>query len=419
MDGHCSHYTADFLQHARDNNIHILCYPSHSTHVYQGLDVAVFAPLKRHYQNELRDFERKGGGRVTKEIFMLLYSNAHAKAFVSENIRIAWAKTGVIPLNPNAIKMAIFKMSLETTVQPGTMPLRLIPSTPVRLITQLLTTARKSASSGTSESGSNGSQADNTEGNDALEGLRKSNVGFLLSDEDLTAESRAQLPKLSFNILSPGRAANIEAIRNITPITENERLLRNTMGAMVDKIELQGKHINTLEATMVLHKTYVDKLQAQLNRREKKSKARVRLLGDGLPVLLSGDEFYEKVKQHQMKREAEEKKKALAVEFRKSHLEEMKQWRELDEKRRERNKAIHTAFKVRLSDWQVRKDAAKAAKHRFTEMRPLRGKLEKPVPKPSRLHEIKLEGEEDGGEFFDLSAIGSDEDSEAECDDDN
>ena len=52
LDGHNSHYTLDFLQYARKENIIILCYPSHSTHVYQGLDVVVFAILKHLFIEE-------------------------------------------------------------------------------------------------------------------------------------------------------------------------------------------------------------------------------------------------------------------------------------------------------------------------------------------------------------------------------
>ncbi|EIW81998.1 DDE-domain-containing protein, partial [Coniophora puteana RWD-64-598 SS2] len=46
VDGHNSHYTEGFIAHARQTNIHVLCYPTHSTHVYQGLNVVVFAQLE-------------------------------------------------------------------------------------------------------------------------------------------------------------------------------------------------------------------------------------------------------------------------------------------------------------------------------------------------------------------------------------
>ena len=49
VDGHNSHYTLGFLEYARANKIHVLCYPSHATHVDQGLDVVIFGPLKTYW----------------------------------------------------------------------------------------------------------------------------------------------------------------------------------------------------------------------------------------------------------------------------------------------------------------------------------------------------------------------------------
>ncbi|KAF5354762.1 hypothetical protein D9756_005505 [Leucocoprinus leucothites] len=50
VDGHNSHYTYGFLSYAQEHKIDVLCYPSHSTHLYQGLDVVVFSVLKAEKQ---------------------------------------------------------------------------------------------------------------------------------------------------------------------------------------------------------------------------------------------------------------------------------------------------------------------------------------------------------------------------------
>src|ERR1700749_3266514 len=54
VDGHNSHYTRGFLEYARTHKILVLCYPAHTTHVLQGLDVVVFATVKQ-YLGEERD----------------------------------------------------------------------------------------------------------------------------------------------------------------------------------------------------------------------------------------------------------------------------------------------------------------------------------------------------------------------------
>jgi hypothetical protein len=57
MDGHSSHYSLKLLDHARENNIVILGYPSHCTHVLQGLDVVCFAKMKNKFRKEIQTFE--------------------------------------------------------------------------------------------------------------------------------------------------------------------------------------------------------------------------------------------------------------------------------------------------------------------------------------------------------------------------
>ncbi len=42
LDGHSSRASIDFINLANDNNIHIICLPSHSSHALQPLDVGVF-----------------------------------------------------------------------------------------------------------------------------------------------------------------------------------------------------------------------------------------------------------------------------------------------------------------------------------------------------------------------------------------
>ena len=46
MDGHSSYYTPELLKYAWDNNIVILAYPPHCTHMLQGLDIVCFTKMK-------------------------------------------------------------------------------------------------------------------------------------------------------------------------------------------------------------------------------------------------------------------------------------------------------------------------------------------------------------------------------------
>jgi len=75
VDGYNSHYTCAFLEYARAAHIHILCYPAHGTHVYQGLDVAVFSVLKLYWMQEKDKWEREKHQKLwklTSLLFMVL-----------------------------------------------------------------------------------------------------------------------------------------------------------------------------------------------------------------------------------------------------------------------------------------------------------------------------------------------------------
>ena len=139
VDGHCSHYTYEFLNYARAHDIHVLCYPSHATHVFQGLDVICFALLKRFFEEEYRKFESQGHGVVKKEHFLSVYSKAHVRAFTVDVVKSAFEKTGVVPYNPNAIDTAEFKRSLETSNVGSGLPLLqdIEPLTPIHIVKKM------------------------------------------------------------------------------------------------------------------------------------------------------------------------------------------------------------------------------------------------------------------------------------------
>ena len=121
----------------------MLCYPSHTTHVYQGLDVVIFSVLKRCWTEERDKVERNTGALVSKKNFLAIYGAAHIRALTPDNIRAAFRKTGVVPFNPNILRAEQMAPSRETSLQ-ANMPLPF--STPVKIITDAFTMlARKRA----------------------------------------------------------------------------------------------------------------------------------------------------------------------------------------------------------------------------------------------------------------------------------
>ena len=50
LNGHGSHFELQCIQFTKDNQIIIFCLPPHTTHECQPLNVGLFGPLKRHWQ---------------------------------------------------------------------------------------------------------------------------------------------------------------------------------------------------------------------------------------------------------------------------------------------------------------------------------------------------------------------------------
>jgi hypothetical protein len=104
VDGHNSHYTLGFLLFARTHRIHVLCYPAHGTHVYQGLDVVIFGPLKVFWTQEKDKWTREKRTKIDKTNFLRIYAAAHVRALTPSNIKAAFEKTGVVPFNPRGFR---------------------------------------------------------------------------------------------------------------------------------------------------------------------------------------------------------------------------------------------------------------------------------------------------------------------------
>jgi hypothetical protein len=135
VDSHNSHYTQEFLVYAVEHRIHVLCYPAHGTHIYQGLDVVIFAVLKLYWTEAKAKWEREKGVKMDKTNFLEIYGTAHLRALTPESICMAFRKTGVFPFDPTVVTKEMMAPSLETSIR-GHLPI--MPSTPIRAITDLL-----------------------------------------------------------------------------------------------------------------------------------------------------------------------------------------------------------------------------------------------------------------------------------------
>lgn len=113
LDGHSSHSSApDMLQVASDNDIILLCLPSHTTSALQPLDVAVFGPFKTYFNHETNQFMRANPNKkISRYNAGTLIRNAWIRATTPANALAGFRRSGIYPLNPNALPDSVFTIS--------------------------------------------------------------------------------------------------------------------------------------------------------------------------------------------------------------------------------------------------------------------------------------------------------------------
>ena len=109
LDGASSHINEESLQYAKENQINILLLPSHTTHLLQVADVAVFRPFKAYWRAEcdsLRAAKRHtcapGDIGVRRSDILPAALAAWNHATTRENVLSGFRRTGIYPFNPRA-----------------------------------------------------------------------------------------------------------------------------------------------------------------------------------------------------------------------------------------------------------------------------------------------------------------------------
>ena len=134
LNKHSAHVeNYDFINHPINHNIHLICLPSHATHVLQPLDVGIFGPLGTYYKQEFEDRVRQLGlyGKIKKDDVFPMLQRACLKTFTEHNIQSAWRAFDLIPfsreriLNNPGLKAKIAPKTPHSARRPG---LRLVSS---------------------------------------------------------------------------------------------------------------------------------------------------------------------------------------------------------------------------------------------------------------------------------------------------
>ena len=107
VDGHNSHITLDVVTKATSYGIDIALLPPHTSHKLQPLDISIFKSFKTHFYTLKESFKEKNlawsNGNFDKSYLAELASKALKEAFSASNIRAGFRKSGIYPLNVQAM----------------------------------------------------------------------------------------------------------------------------------------------------------------------------------------------------------------------------------------------------------------------------------------------------------------------------
>ena len=335
VDSHNSHYSFEFLDYAHTQRIHVLCYPAHTTHIYQGLDVVKFSVLKRHWVEEKTRWE-ENGGEVTKETFLKIYGKVHIRMLTPELIQKAFKKTGVVPFNPDVISAEMMAPSKETSLEG---PLPLAPPTPVRTAAALLHRLLHPPSEPDQHLSTSQPQVRSDVTNligHTIRQLEDPELVYLTRTSPIKASARH--PPVATTIVSPIKP-HFSNLLTENPTTNREKALMKAL----HHLTLCGAHykgiVTGLQSSVILQQAYVERVHGQLEAKEKKSGREKGALKGGHARLMTEDEVF-----NEIKLQKEEKvQQWLEKEKRKGKVEEyritMDEWKKGEEARKTWNVA--------------------------------------------------------------------------------
>ena len=223
LDGHNSHCTYRFSKFAKEHNIIIICLPSHTMHVLQPCDIGVFGPLVSSWKAQVNQAARNYIP-ITKYNLLEHYSAAQEHAFKSKTIHSAFKKTGIWPMNHDALDPHVFDPSLNMTTQ-AAQPLPTTPPSP-KLVTITATTSTEATTSSHISNSSNGT----------VDGS-----AVMLLDSQTPPNDEGDLPRLSLKILKP--------LKGTTSCQE----LRDQNKELFRLLKLTEEQIPALDAIFLYH----------------------------------------------------------------------------------------------------------------------------------------------------------------------
>ena len=119
MYGHRTHYSLNMIRYVVENNIIMMAYPRHSTHLLQPVDVCLFSPLQYAYSKAVAEYLKKTRTGVTRALFWRVFAQARREVYTVPNIKASWRKAGIIPYNPDNVLSQLPAITATATTTPN------------------------------------------------------------------------------------------------------------------------------------------------------------------------------------------------------------------------------------------------------------------------------------------------------------
>ena len=387
-------------------------------HIYQGLDVVIFSVLKHQWMEAQLAFKARTQQKINKTTFLSVYAEAHSKALSKENILTAFWKTGIVPLNRDAIMEEMLAPSIPSSSR-GVL---LIPQdSPIRVMSDMIQCdlARRMVHF------NDPMELDEDEGlmmpltpsrkrhlphistpvRIAVDELASTSAAYLVTTTPPC--SSAKVPRYRPYTISPRKPQSfVKLDLQWDSLTVRESELLGQLRRVEDRCDTYKSVMFGMQAQTILHRMFVSMVQGHLQEHEestnRKKKKNWRFgLGDGHAKLLTGDAFYSeavKAEEEARRREAEKEERKKRNE---AHGAALSTWKKLDDARQARNNQICQVYHDAVEAWEAEREAAKAIRQKPKPLstKPKRGPLEPRMAKPKKVMEDEdedLDEDEDG-----------------------
>ncbi|KAJ8074641.1 hypothetical protein PM082_022219 [Marasmius tenuissimus] len=190
--------------------------------------------------------------------------------------------------------------------------------------------------------------------------LKQTSVGYLASSSLIQPNnSPPKIPEFSISPVQQIRD-NTQELLDLPTCTLHEHQLQDALRKSIAQSTMYQGQALQLQATCVMQNLYCDQVWKQLLAKEEKGQKikRGKLMGDGLLKMLTSDEYYQKVVEHEEAQKVDEEEKRARKTAREKQAAAMTIW-EGNEAKKERNEGRHEEWKKAVKEWEMEHKEAK------------------------------------------------------------